>query len=253
MKMKKIIIDTDVGTDVDDLFALTYAIKNPDIRIQTITTVHGNTEIRAKIVKKLERILGVEIPVIAGAEKTLDRECYWCGFEHLALSKEEMKEPLAYLKYPRCDKNTTLVCIGPLTNIALQLEKNKSIKNIKNIYLMGSSFDDHNFNVDPKATKIVLSRPWKKKYITKEVSEKINFTREDLKSLCINELGDFIYESAIRWLDYAKREKAYMYDVLTVSAAIGEDFVKFKEEGSKILSYDVDSKLKDKIIEVIRS
>ena len=66
----KLIIDTDIGTDVDDAIALTYAIRS-GIDIPLITTVHGNTTIRARIARKLVSLLGKDIPVVAGAEKPL--------------------------------------------------------------------------------------------------------------------------------------------------------------------------------------
>jgi inosine-uridine nucleoside N-ribohydrolase len=46
-KMKPLIIDTDIGTDIDDALAIIYAVAN-DIDIKLITTVHGNAMQRAK-------------------------------------------------------------------------------------------------------------------------------------------------------------------------------------------------------------
>ena len=42
----QIVIDTDVGSDVDDLFALTYALRNPNVDVKTISTVIGDTVVR---------------------------------------------------------------------------------------------------------------------------------------------------------------------------------------------------------------
>lgn len=254
--MKNLIIDTDVGTDVDDLFALAYALKNPGIKVKAVSTVHGDTEIRAKIVKKLEKILDKNIPIIAGAKKPLkmtkeSKEKGWCGFEHLALTQKEINEPFYNSKEPRYNKNTIVACIGPLTNIALQLKYIPDIKNIQEIYLMGNHNGSHNFAVDTKATNIVTSHKWKKFFVTKEISERIYFTKEELKLFKGTELGDFLYESAMRWLNHNGRDKSVMYDVLAVSAAAGEDFVKFKEQDSNFVSYGVDSRLKDKILETI--
>ncbi len=63
----KIIIDTDIGDDVDDAFAVALALKSPEVQIVGITTTFGDTETRAKLV---DRMLGeagrTEIPVAAG-------------------------------------------------------------------------------------------------------------------------------------------------------------------------------------------
>lgn len=252
----KLVIDTDIGTDVDDAFALAYAFKNSNsnANIKAITTTIGNTEIRAKIARKLEKILQVDIPIIVG--KSGSREVakkYWCGFEHLALTERELKEPLKRLPFPQYDKDSVLICIAPLTNIAYQLENNPSIKNVKRIYVMGSSFDDHNLKVDVEATKEVLAQPWTIYQITKRDSKKVCFTRNELEKFKNTEVGNFLYESAIRWLDYTLKEKLPMYDVLTVSSALGEKYVKFKKQNNNVfISCDVDLEIKNKILEAIR-
>lgn len=254
--MKELVIDTDIGTDPDDAFALIYAIKNK-ADIKAVTTVIGNTEIRAKIARKLERIVNSnnKIPIIAGCSGGKKAEKYWCGFEHLALTPKEIKEPFQNNKFPEYNSETTLVCIAPLTNITLQLEKNPSIRNVKNVYIMGTSSASHNLKVDPEATRKVFAEPWTIYQITKQVSKKIYFTIEELENLRENELGNSLYNSVKRWFDYTGRTEAPMYDVLTVSAALGENFVKFKKDKNtgRFISYDVDLKLKDKIVEVIKN
>lgn len=252
---QEIIIDTDIGTDVDDLFALTYAIKNPNSNLVAITLTQGNTELRAKIARKLERLLGVNIPITAGESEPEDSiKKYWTGIEQLALTKEELDEPFQNNPYPIYTKDTKLICIGPLTNIALQLITNPTIKNVKDVYVMGSSDSSHNFKVDLEAWKKVQEQSWNIYQVNKEVSEKISFTKKELEELRFNPLGNFLYESAIRWLDYTKRDRACMYDVLTVSAGLEEDLVKFKKhQDNRFVSIDVDPRLKDKIIEGVRS
>src|ERR1700688_2711611 len=65
---EKIIIDTDIGDDVDDAFAVVLALRSPELEILGITTTFGDTETRAKLV---DRLLGevsrLDIPVAVGA------------------------------------------------------------------------------------------------------------------------------------------------------------------------------------------
>jgi purine nucleosidase len=254
-KMKNYTLDTDIGTDVDDVFALVYLLKNPKANVKAITTVMGNTEIRAKITRKIERILQADVHIIIG--KSGPKEAvkkYWTGIEEKALSQEELKEPIKKLKFPVYDNDSRLICIGPLTNIAYQIKHNPSIKSVKKLYIMGSREDSHNFKADKKAKEIVFNQPWDIYMITKEDSDKIAFSREELEHFKGTKLGDFIYDSAIGWLDYSGKEKSCMYDVLTVSAALGEQYVKFKKLSSnRFISYDTNIKLKDSLIDAIRS
>jgi len=74
--MTSLIIDTDIGGDVDDSIAIYYAVKS-GMDIKLISTVHGNTELRAKIAKKLTTLLDVEIPVAAGEEFPIKQRQIW--------------------------------------------------------------------------------------------------------------------------------------------------------------------------------
>src|SRR5579862_7772819 len=64
---EKVIIDTDIGDDVDDAFALALAVKSPELEILGVTTTFGETEVRAQIVDRFFGEIGrTEIPVMAG-------------------------------------------------------------------------------------------------------------------------------------------------------------------------------------------
>ena len=64
---EKIIIDTDIGDDVDDAFALALAVKSPELQILGVMTTFGDTETRAKLTDRFLAELGrPEIPVLAG-------------------------------------------------------------------------------------------------------------------------------------------------------------------------------------------
>lgn len=252
--MRKLIIDTDVGTDVDDLFALVYAFRNPNADVQAITTVHGNPEVRGKIVRKLENILEVNVPIIPGVPCSPEAiEKYYGKFEHTVLTGTEMQKPLEARMIPVYDADTNLVAIGPLTNVAEQLETNPTIGNVRDIYVMGSSDDSHNFVVDLEAKEKVYEEPWNIYQITKKDSEKIKVSRSELKDLRGNPLGDLLYQSAFNGMEHMNRPECWMYDVLTVSAALGEDYVKFEQtDSNRFVSYDVDMELKDKLMESVR-
>ncbi len=64
---EKIIIDTDIGDDVDDAFALALAVKSPELQVLGVMTTFGDTETRAKITDRFLAEVGrAEIPVLAG-------------------------------------------------------------------------------------------------------------------------------------------------------------------------------------------
>ena len=65
----KIILDTDVGDDIDDAFALALAMRSPEIEIVGITTAWGDTTLRARLVQRfLKENSAAEIPIAVGIE-----------------------------------------------------------------------------------------------------------------------------------------------------------------------------------------
>src|SRR5215469_3315407 len=62
-----VIIDTDIGDDIDDAFALALALQSPELRILGVTTAFGDTELRARLVDRYLAAVGrKDIPVAAG-------------------------------------------------------------------------------------------------------------------------------------------------------------------------------------------
>jgi len=73
----KVIIDTDIGDDIDDAIALAFALGCPELDILGVTVVYGDVETRAKIARKLTRSWGRDdIPVRMGFERPLGFEWF---------------------------------------------------------------------------------------------------------------------------------------------------------------------------------
>src|SRR6266849_1622858 len=67
-----VILDTDIGDDIDDALALSFALQSPELKLLAVTTVLQNREGRASLVWKILSLFGrTDIPVGAGAEQPL--------------------------------------------------------------------------------------------------------------------------------------------------------------------------------------
>src|ERR1700733_13361650 len=118
---ERIIIDTDIGDDIDDAFALALAVKSPELEILGVMTTFGDTEARARLTDRFLAELGrPEIPVLAGkataAKNPMAQRKYGEG-GHFAKASHE--DAAAFLlqqirKYPG---QITLIAIGPLMNV----------------------------------------------------------------------------------------------------------------------------------------
>jgi purine nucleosidase len=139
-----IIIDTDIGDDVDDAFALAIAVKSPELQVLGVMTTFGDTEARAKIT---DRFLGEvgrgEIPVLAGkataAKNPMSQRKYGEGGHFAKSSHGDAVEFLLeqIRKYPG---EITLVAIGPLMNVGAAIDKDAAtFRKLKRVVLMGGS------------------------------------------------------------------------------------------------------------------
>lgn len=62
-----IVLDTDIGFDVDDVWALAFLLRCPEFDVKLITTCTGDTRYRAALVAKLLQIAGrTDIPIGIG-------------------------------------------------------------------------------------------------------------------------------------------------------------------------------------------
>src|SRR4051794_37754508 len=124
---EKIIIDTDVGDDVDDAFAVALALRSPELQILGISTVFGDTQVRVKL---LDRLLGDadrrDIPVLKGtptnAKTSLSQRPYAEG-GHFARASHPDAVPFILDQIRRYPGQITLVCIGPLVNVGALIEQ----------------------------------------------------------------------------------------------------------------------------------
>ena len=143
---EKIIIDTDIGDDVDDAFAVALALKSPELQIVGITTTFGDTETRAKL---LDRLLGEvgrrDIPVAVGTPaktgNNFTQRPYAEG-GHLARASHAKAVDFILEQVRRSPGEITLVAIGPLMNVGALIDKDpETFRKLKRVVLMGGSIE----------------------------------------------------------------------------------------------------------------
>lgn len=178
--MERIIIDTDPG--VDDAMAILMALKVPNqLKVEALTTVDGNVGLE-KVTRNALAILELaereDIPVYKGAAHPLGRGQEYCDDFHgdNGMGNVELPEPQKTVEAENAvdfmismvndnPGEIVLVPIGPLTNIALAVQKDPDFaKKVKRVVIMGgaehggnmSPVAEFNFYHDPIAAKIVF-------------------------------------------------------------------------------------------------
>jgi inosine-uridine nucleoside N-ribohydrolase len=140
-----IILDTDIGTDIDDAFALALIINSPELELLGVTTVAGDTQARARLAAKLLWEAGGawrKVPVYAGEPgkpQPIEQTRWAADFTSSAL---HMSGAVDFMKTEinRRPGRITIITIGELTNVAALLKSDPSMaKKIKLIAMMGGS------------------------------------------------------------------------------------------------------------------
>jgi purine nucleosidase len=141
---EKVIIDTDIGDDIDDAFAIALALKSPELEILGIATTFGDTEARSKIV---DRLLGEagrsDIPVLAGTPtkttNVMNQKRYGEG-GHFAKAPHPDAADFILNQIRRYPGQITLIVIGPLMNVGALIEKDPAtFLKLKRVVMMGGS------------------------------------------------------------------------------------------------------------------
>lgn len=170
-----VIIDTDIGTDIDDAFALALALASPEIELRAVTTVSADAYGRALIACRfLHRTGHGGIPVAAGRARRATPETkgqYQYGLEEDFPNRPvaELAPEFLYNKLKAEPGVLTLVTIGDLTNVGKLLADHPEARPwIKRIAIMGGAVRvgyngkppaswEWNIRSDIKAAQIVFS------------------------------------------------------------------------------------------------
>jgi purine nucleosidase len=141
---QKVIIDTDIGDDIDDVLAVGLALNSPELEVIGITSAWGNTKLRARMLDRLLRETGhSDIPVAVGIERHREKEA---AFSQAPWAQSEPERPhpeaVDFLlqqinKHPG---EITLIAVAPETNLAAALQRDPTtFRKLKRIVLMGGS------------------------------------------------------------------------------------------------------------------
>jgi len=248
--LKKIIIDTDIGSDIDDALALGYLGKCKDIEIAGITTVFYQTYNKAMLSGLILDNLKIKARVVAGFGKPVhlsekefqEKENKYNKVQFKALEGVEVKNNpekdgvLEFLKesFSKQPGEITLLAIGPLTNIGLLLKKYPATsKNIKEIVMMGgcvfATFPEWNIINDYLSAEIVFNSKIPIKMLPLELTMKSELFEKHIKTLekSKNPLPALLGKLTRLWQE-GKGRTPILHDVLAAMAITHPEIIKFE-------------------------
>jgi purine nucleosidase len=250
---RKVIIDTDPGTD--DAMAILLALNSPELDVKALTVVPGNVTASQGLDNAL-RLVSLagrcDVPVAHGAEHPLDQKLVTAEFWHGRNGLANIELPPSKCaadprfgpdliietvhKYPH---QITLVPIGPETNIALAVSKDPTIVPlVSEVVIMGGSISGGNVNAsaeaniygDPEAAQVVFNAGWPITMVGLDVGNKTLVTRAHIARLerTRGPENDFVAGVLKFLIGLSERYGAngvQMYDPLAVGVAIDPSLV----------------------------
>ena len=270
---KKVMIDCDIG--VDDALALILAFHSPELSVEAVTGVNGNVPVRL-VLKNTKKVLDLLQPatrplIAKGADRPLGGDPVYAFSFHgktgLGKAKLEQKrqKPAWQLSSDPADElitkmarlhpdEVTLIAIGPLTNLALGLQKDpEGMNKLKEIIIMGGAVRvegnvtphaEFNIFVDPGAARKVFESGLPITLVPLDVTHQVDLTPQVMEEK-IHRLHDRFSKFVLEATQYDQdthrfvmgREVFHLHDPLAIAVAIRLDLV-----GTERLFMDVETR-----------
>ncbi|MCI0438380.1 MAG: nucleoside hydrolase [Chloroflexi bacterium] len=252
--MKKVIIDTDPGTD--DALALIAGLNSPELDIQGLTTVAGNASL-ANTTRNalciLEYLGQPHMPVSRGAARPMRGKFSYAYYFHgprglTARLPSPKTEPVA-LRAPdyiiglahSLPGEIALIALGPLTNVARALQKEPQLKDwLKEIVVMGGAVEvegnvtpyaEFNIYDDPLAANVVFSSGAPVTLIGLDVCRHTYFTKEDIALFSGESKSQTLARKILSgWFATRNQTEHYhLCDPLAVAATIKPELLSYRQ------------------------
>jgi len=243
---KKILFDTDIGSDIDDAVCLAYLLCNPECELVGITTVSGQTNERAMLCDALCKRAGKDVPIRRGtenpmliknkqpvapqAERLVNHPHGECFAENAAV--EFMRDTIY-----QNPGEVSLLAVGPTTNLGLLFAAYpKTAELLGGLYLMCGDFIrdseglEWNAICDPHACKIVYNAPVKThRSAGLNVTTLVTMASKEVKERFTHPVLKVVADFAEVW--FRERDILTFHDPLAAVGIFNDDVMKFERGG----------------------
>ncbi len=255
MEKLKLLIDTDIGDEIDDALAL-YLAMRIDMEIVGVTTVYQNTDERARIAKRLMSLYGKgyeNVPVYAGCATPLcsrDGEYpHTCHYTSELDSDQYAPNRGGAVDFiidccKKHGKELTVVAIGPFTNLAKAIEKDPSALGMaKKVVIMGGAYfkqyADWNVMCDVEAADLIFSSLSNLECVGADVTHRLPLSKEQMQALCnckIDNAAIEISRLVSLWQSANPDRFPALHDPLAVYYAARPDICKMAEQRISVIT-----------------
>ncbi|MFI6523362.1 nucleoside hydrolase [Streptomyces uncialis] len=234
-----VLLDTDIGSDVDDALALGVLLGSPEVSLRGATTVYGDTLLRARLARRLASLAGHDLTVVPGAAETLSgREVWWAGHEGDAfddLSGERVRDDIGapgfLTESVRARPGAVdLVAIGPLANVARAVAHDEGfVAGVRTLYLMGGHFGpgakpEHNILSDVTAARAVFASGLPTVVTGLEITTRVRIGAEGIETIrASGPYGTALAREIDAWTGFTGEGWSVPHDPITVLSMLRPD------------------------------
>jgi inosine-uridine nucleoside N-ribohydrolase len=237
---QKVIIDTDIGDDIDDAYAVGLALSSPELKVLGITSAWGDTELRSRMLDRLLCETGrSDIPVMTGVKtpsKTAFSQEAWAK----AGAERTHGDAVGFLldEIRKNPGEITLIAIAPLTNIGAAIDRDPAtFKKLKRVVLMGGSIRrgygefgsltqskpdaEYNIAMDPTAAQKLLRSGVPIYMMPLDSTQlKLDEVKRAMLSTVSTPLTDALQMLTAEWQVESHQTTPTMFDVVAAAYAI---------------------------------
>jgi purine nucleosidase len=243
--MHKVILDTDIGTDVDDALALAVLLGSKEVDLIGITTVYGDTQLRSTIAMHLCSLLNRSVPTFIGESKPMSgREVWMSGSEGKNFKDLDSFTPQTTSAYDFLvetvvaqPKSVDVIAIGPLTNIARAIQADLGfVEKVKRVWIMGGDFTqskvEHNFKCDIDAARVVMESKIPISILDLPSSQKTIIRMEEIEQIrSAPVFGTLLYSEIMSWIQPRNQDWTIPHDPVAVLSLLTPEFFESSPAG----------------------
>ena len=250
--MHKVILDTDIGTDVDDALALAVLLGSQEVDLVGITTVYGDVRLRSQIAMHLCSMVNREIPTYMGEGKTISgREVWMSGsegknFESLDSFTPQASSAVDFLikAVIAQPQSIDVIAIGPLTNIACAIQSSTDFeKRVKRVWIMGGDFTqsrvEHNFKCDIDGARVVLESNVPITILDLPSSQKTIIGLQEIEQIRNAPVfGILLYSEIMSWIEPRNQDWTIPHDPIAALSLLAPEFFESSPAGHVKIDLD---------------
>jgi purine nucleosidase len=240
------VLDTDIGTDVDDILALVLLARASELQLVGVTTVYGDTVLRARMTRHvLDQIGRSDVPIGIGATETLTgRPVWWAGHEGQGIPDldrvqvDEGNTAADLLRWAAREHRgqLDLFAIGPLTNVAEAIMADDAFaSSLHHLYIMGGAFwlerPEHNIKCDPEAADIVFRAGIPMTACGLDVTQRVWLRESDMCRIrgAGDGIGLLLEDQVRRWWAFKGATENNPHDPLAILPAIRPELFRYEQ------------------------